>query len=72
MYQEIQEKSESCPSGRVAGKNLRKQLPSTEVNSLEILQFYKKQKNQLDFADPIKSKTRGDVYILVAIDRFSK
>ena len=26
----------------------------------------------MDFAGPIKSKTRGDVYILVAIDRFSK
>ena len=30
------------------------------------------QEIQLDFAGPIKSKTRGDVYILVAIDRFSK
>ena len=26
----------------------------------------------MDFASPIKSKTRGDVYILVAIDRFSE
>ena len=30
------------------------------------------QEIQLDFAGPIKSKTRGDVYILVAIDHFSK
>ena len=30
------------------------------------------QKIQLDFAGPIKSKTRGDVNILVAVDRFSK
>ena len=30
------------------------------------------QEIQLDFACPIKSKTRGDVYLLVAIDRFSK
>ena len=30
------------------------------------------QEIELDFAGPIKSKTRGDVYILVAIDRFSK
>ena len=26
----------------------------------------------MDFAGPIKSKSRGDVYILVAVDRFSK
>ena len=26
----------------------------------------------MDFAGPIKSKTRGDVFILVAVDRFSK
>ena len=26
----------------------------------------------MDFAGPIKSKSRGDIYILVAIDRFSK
>ena len=30
------------------------------------------QEIQLDFAGPIKSKSRGDIYILVAIDRFSK
>ena len=30
------------------------------------------QESHLDFADPIKSKTRGDAYLLVATDRFSK
>ena len=30
------------------------------------------QEIQLNFAGPIKSKPRGDVYILVAVDRFSK
>ena len=30
------------------------------------------QEIQLDFAGPIKSKTRGNVYVLVAVDRFSK
>ena len=47
------------------------QIPSTEKNNLEIL-TEPNQEIQLDFAGPIKSKTRGDVYILVAIDRFSK
>ena len=34
--------------------------------------FEPNQEIQLVFAGPIKLKTRGDVYILVALDRFSK
>ena len=68
---EIQEKAESCPSCRAEGKNIVTQIPSTEKYNLEIL-TEPNQEIQLDFAGPIKSKTRGDVYILVAIDRFSK
>ena len=68
---EIREKAEICPSGRAAGKSLKTQLPRTEINRLEIL-TEPGQENQLDFAGPIKSKSRGDIYILVAIDRFSK
>ena len=40
-------------------------------NNLEILTEPNRE-IQLDFAGPNKSKTRGDTYILVAIDRFSK
>ena len=68
---QIQEKAESCPSCRAAGKNIISQIPSTEKNHLEIL-TEPNQEIQLDFTGPIKSKTRGDVYILVNIDRFSK
>ena len=71
IQREIQEKAESCPSCRAAGKNIITQIPSTEKNNLDIL-TEPNQEIQLDFAGPIKSKTRGDVYILVAIDRFSK
>ena len=71
IHREIHEKAESCPSCRVAGKNVITQIPSTEKNNLEIL-TEPNQEIQLDFAGPIKSKTRGNVYILVAIDRFSK
>ena len=71
IQREIQEKAESCPSCRAEGKNIVTQIPSTEKNNLEIL-TEPNQEIQLDFAGPIKSKTRGDVYILVAIDRFSK
>ena len=62
---------ENCPSCRVAGKNLKTQLPQTEINRLELLTEPGREV-QLDFADPIKSKSRGDIYIFVAIDRFSK
>ena len=71
MNREVQEKAESCPSCRAAGKNITTQIPSTEKNNLEIL-TEPNQEIQLDFAGPIKLKTCGDIYILVAIDRFSK
>ena len=71
LYREIREKAENCPSCRASGKNLTTQLPSTEKNNLEILPE-PNQEIQLDFTGPIKSKTRGDVYILVAVNCFSK
>ena len=71
LHREIQEKAETCSSCRTAGKNFGTQTPSTEKNNLEI-STETNQEIQLDFAGPIKSKTHGDVYILVAIDRFSK
>ena len=37
VYLELQEKSESCPSCRAAGKNLKTQIHSTEVNRLKFL-----------------------------------
>ena len=61
MHQEIQENSESCPSCRAAGKNLKTQIPGTEVNRLKML-TEPNQEVQLDVAGPIKSKTRGDIY----------
>ena len=48
-----------------------KKLPQTEINRLDISTEPNKE-IQLDFDDPIKSKTRGDVYILIAVDRFTK
>ena len=47
------------------------QTPSTEINRVELL-TEPNQELQLDSAGPIKSKTSGDVHILVALDRFSK
>ena len=71
IHREIRDKAENCPSCRTAGKNLKTQIPQSEINRLEIL-TEPGQEIQVDFAGPIRSKSRGNVYILVAIDRFSK
>ena len=71
MYREIREKAENCPCFRSGGKNLRTQIPATEKNRLNTVSE-PNQEIQLDLACPIKSKTRGDVYVLVAIGQFSK
>ena len=71
LHREIRDKTENCPSCRASGKSLKTQLPQTEKNKLDILNE-PNQESQLDFPVPIKSKTRGDVYILVAVDRFSE
>ena len=71
LHREIRDKTENCPSCRAAGKNLKTQLPQSEINRLEIFTEPGRE-IQLDFAGPIKSKFRGDAYISVAIDRFSE
>ena len=71
LNREIREKMENCPSCRASGRNLKSQLPSTERNKLEIF-FEPNQEIQLDIAGLIKTKTRDKVFVLVAVDRFSK
>ena len=71
LYREFREKAETCPSCKAAGKNIKTQILSAKKNRLEILPA-PNQDIQIDFVGPIKSKTCCDVYILVAIDRFSK
>ena len=60
----------SCRT-RTASENLKTQIALTEEYRFGLL-TEPNQEIQLDFAGPIKYKTRGDVYNLVAIDRFSK
>ena len=71
LYRKIRKKSETCPSCKAAGKNLETRIPLMEVNRLEFLPELN-QEIQSDFAGTIKSKTSGDVYNLIAIDRCSK
>ena len=68
LNRNIHEKAETCPSCRAAGKNIITQIPSTEKNTLEML-TEPNQEIQLNFAGPRKSKSRGDVYSLVAVDQ---
>ena len=61
-HREVREKAENCPSCRAAGKNLKTQLPQTEMIRLEILGELD-QEIQLDFAGPKKIKiTRGHLH----------
>ena len=69
LHREIRKKAKNCPSCRVSGKNLKTQLPSAERNKLEIV-FEPNQEIQLDFGGP--KNQRLTVYVLVAVDRFSK
>ena len=71
MHREVREKAENGPTCRAAGKSFKTQIPHTEVNRFEIL-TEPDQEIQLDSAGPIKSKTRGDIYILVANNRSSQ
>ena len=60
LHREIRDKSGNCPSYRAAGKILKTQLPQSKVNRFEFL-TEPGQDIRLEFAGPIKSKSRGDV-----------
>ena len=62
LYRQLREKAE-----KGAGKNHKTRIPLTEVNRLELLT---EKSNQISLGK-IKTKTRGYVYILEAINRFS-
>ena len=70
-FKDIRTKVENCTSCRISGKSLKFQISSTEKIRLDLLSE-PNQELQLDFAGPIKSKWKGDLYLLVAVDRFSK
>ena len=71
IYRDIREKVNRCTPCRLSGKNFKTQIPKTEQNKLELLSEPNLEL-QLDFAGPIKSRSQGNLYILVSVDRFSK
>ena len=60
-----------APAAELQVRTLKRKYQVRKKNRLELL-TEPNQELQLDFAGPIKTRTRGDVYILVAVDRFSE
>ena len=62
---------EKCPECTLFGKNIKTSATYNSAKPLSTLSA-PNQKLQLDFAGPLKDDKKGKIYILVAIDRFSK
>ena len=70
MTRDIQQKCDECIPCKMAGKNIKPQLPMTENNYLPPVEKTN-QEIQLDFIGPIRFKHRR-FYILLCIDRYSR
>ena len=70
MTREPQQKSDECILCKMAGKNIKPQLPKTENNYLPPIEK-SNQEIQLDFIGAIRFKHRR-FYILLSIDRYSR
>ena len=70
ITRDIQPKCDECFPCKMAGKNIKPQLPMTETNYLPP-EAKTNQEIQLDFIGPIRFKHRG-FYILLSIDRYSR
>ena len=66
----IHKKCDNCVPCKMAGKNIKPNIPSTEKNQLPPLNK-PNEEIQLDFIGPITEKNRR-FYILHSMDRFSK
>ena len=70
LVRDIQQKCDECIPCKMAGKNIKPQLPMTEINYLPPAEKTN-QEIQLDFIGPIRFKHRR-FYILISIDRYSR
>ena len=70
LIRDIQQKCDECIPCKMAGKNIKPQLPMTEINYLPPAEKAN-QEIQLDFIGPIRFKHRR-FYILLSIDRYSR
>ena len=67
---DIQQKCDECIPCKMAGKNMKPQLPMTEINYFPPAEKTN-QEIQLDLIGPIRFKHRR-FYILLSIDRYSR
>ena len=70
MTEAIQKKCETCLPCKMSGKNIKPNIPSTEINSLPPLDN-PNEEIQLDFIGPMTENNRR-FYILLSMDRYSK
>ena len=70
LIRDKQQKCDACIPCKMAGKNIRPQLPMTEINYVPPAEKTN-QEIQLDFIGPIRFKHRR-FYILLSIDRYSR
>ena len=70
MTEAIQKKCETCLPCKMSGKNIKPNIPSTEINSLPPL-ANPNEEIQLDFIGPMTENNRR-FYILLSMDRYSK
>ena len=70
MTEAIQKKCETCLPCKMSGKNIKPNIPSTEINSIPPLDN-PNEEIQLDFIGPMTENNRR-FYILLSMDRYSK
>ena len=70
LTEQIEKKCSECVPCRASGKNIKPDIPKTEINTLPKLSE-PNEEIQLDFIGPIKYKHKT-IYVLLAMDRYSK
>ena len=71
MHKDIVNVAEECRSCTRYGKNVKYLIPKNASKPLRLL-TQPRQKVQLDYAGPLENHRGKKIYLLVAIDRFSK
>ena len=72
MHKDIVNLAEECRSCSRYGKNVKYIIPNNESKPLPLLTQLPGQELQLDYAGPLEDKKWKKIYLLTAIDRYSK
>ena len=71
IHRTIKLRAENCKQCTDQGKNLKPIIPKSDLGKLPKL-LEPNQEIQLDFAGPLPNESNNEIYILVAIGRFSR